>query len=89
MYEGLQQSAKDNLIIKPIAELTDEDALEVSKIWANGSHMSEESQIHGVKELLCSNLLYNRQTNISGIRWYRTFKYLESKNYIIEEKNKD
>lgn len=79
----------ENIGLFPLSELTDEDALEVSKIWANGSHLSEKGQIHGVKELLCSNLLYNRQTNIPGIRWYRTFKYLESKNYIIEDKSND
>jgi len=73
--------------MKHITKLTDEDALEVSKIFANGLHLSEESQIFQIKELLTSNKLYNHQTNIPGMRWYRAFKYLESKGYSIDEPN--
>jgi hypothetical protein len=79
----------ENIGIIPLSELTDEDALEVSKIWGVGSGISDESIIFQVKQILTTNQLYNKVTNIPPIGWYRTFKYLESKNYIIEEKSND
>lgn len=69
--------------MKKITELTDIDALAVANIF--GSHLSDESKICECKELLTTNRLYNLQTNISGIKWYRAFKYLEAQGYQIED----
>ncbi len=81
--------ATENIGLFPLSELTDEDALAVAKLLGGASHLSDEGQIHQAKELITTNNLYRQQTNIPGIYWYRAFKYLESKNYIIEEKSND
>jgi hypothetical protein len=70
--------------MKQISELSNEDALHVSNLFGNVSHLSEESRIEQAKDLLCTNRLYNMQTNIPGICWYRALKYLENKGYCID-----
>lgn len=70
--------------VRKLEEITDEHVLECSKIIGGNDHISDESKIYQFRELFCTNKLYNQQTNIPGIRWYRVFKYLESKGYIIE-----
>lgn len=70
---------------KPITELTDDDALAVFDILGNGGRaISNEAKIFEAKDLLATNRLYNAQTNIPGVYWYRVFNYLKSKGYKIE-----
>lgn len=71
--------------MKKITELTDADALEVANIIGGANHLSEDSRIYQMKDLLTTNRLYNAQTNIFGISWFKAFKYLESKGYQIWE----
>ncbi len=71
--------------MKSIEQLTDEDALEVSKLFGGAGHLCDDSRIAQTMELLTTNAFYNRQTNIAGINWYRAFKYLESKGYKIDK----
>lgn len=73
--------------MRPIKELTDADALKVAELISGWPVMSDESKIHQVKDLIATNKLYNNQTNIPGMKWYRIFKYLESAGYIIDKES--
>jgi hypothetical protein len=70
---------------KELIELSDEDALEASKLLGGASHLSDNGQIFQAKELLTTNKFFNHQTNIPGIKWWRALKYLESKGYKIDK----
>lgn len=68
--------------MKSLKDLTNTDAFEVANIL--GSHLSDEGKIQEACELFTTNRLFNQQTNIPGIKWYRAFKYLENAGYTIE-----
>ena len=68
--------------MKHLETITDQEALKAIDIVGGASHLSNDSKIHQFKELMEGR--FNKQTNIPGIRWYRMFKYLESKGYKIE-----
>jgi len=53
------------LLLIPLVELTNEDAIVIGKI-AGWSHLSE---------------LFNQQTNIAGFTWFKIHHYLLSKGY--------
>ena len=58
-----------------IDKITDEHALELSKIIGGANHLSNESQIFQLKQLF--------KTNISASRWLKAFQYLYSKSYAL------
>ena len=68
------------LLLIPLVELTNEDAIVIGKI-AGWSHLSDEGLIANVKELMCTNKLFNQQTNIAGFTWFKIHHYLLSKGY--------
>lgn len=74
------QERKDTL---NLSDITDEHALATSKILGGATHVSVESQIHQMREVLSRR--WNMQTNIPGIGWYRAWKYLQGLGYKIDE----
>ena len=66
-----------------IDKITDEHALELSKIIGGANHLSNESQIFQLKQLFSSPNFYVNQTNISASRWLKAFQYLYSKSYAL------
>lgn len=66
------------LLVTPLSDITDEDALEVANMlrW---NRYSEESKIHQAKELFSSHMF--RQTNISAWEWLGIFDFLRSRGY--------
>lgn len=71
--------------MKQLSQITDKDALEVANLLGGASHLSEQGRIFQCKEIIATNKLYNTQTNIPGIGWYRAFAYLKSQGYKIGE----
>ena len=71
------------LLLVPLNKLTDEDALAASKIMGGANHLSDKSQISQLKEIVCSNKLYNMQTNVSGANWFYLFQHLTLKGYAV------
>jgi len=68
------------LILKPLSDITDEDALEVANI-CRWNHLMESSRIVQAKELL--GRFWNGQTNLSGWDWIKIYQYLQSKGYDL------
>lgn len=68
--------------MKNLENITNFEAIEVAELLGSSSHLSDDSKIHQVKELL--ERRWNMQTNIPGIRWYRVWKYLEAQGYQID-----
>jgi hypothetical protein len=69
--------------MKSLQDITNADLIKISELLGGATHLSAEAQISQAKELFTTNRLYNQQTNIPGIRWYRAFKYLEQQGYDI------
>lgn len=67
---------------KPLAELSDNDALELYGFMA-GPSISDQAKIFQVKDYMTTNKFYNTQTNIPGKTWYKIFEFLLSKGYTI------
>lgn len=65
-----------------LEEISDQDALKVAELLGGASHLSKESQISQVKKLLKQR--HNAVTNITGMSWYKAWKYLESNGYKID-----
>lgn len=68
--------------MKDISEITNEHCLIVADIFGNSRHISDESKIFQVKEVISK--LHNGVTNISGYSWYKFFKFCEDNNYKID-----
>jgi len=70
---------KETLEIKP------EDALFIGKNVHGLDHMMDENIVHQVQQLFNWETHANvwTQTNVRGVDWYRTFKYLEEKGYDL------
>ncbi len=86
-FDGIDFLTSHNakIRLKPLPDISKKDALEVSKIIGGASHLSEESQISQVRDLLCSPNIYVNVTNISGIKWLLAFQYLELKGYDLPQ----
>lgn len=69
--------------LKPISEITDEDALHSTKLLRSGSHLSEESRISQFKQLFETPNFWVNQTNVSLSEMLRVFDYLRSKGYLL------
>lgn len=70
-------------VLSSLSDITDEHALEVAKVFGGIDHLSDESKIAQVKELICTNQLYTKQTNITGSRWLYVFQHLIKKGYAV------
>lgn len=64
-------------------KISDEHALEVSRILGGASHLSKESQIAQLKDLLSSPNFYNKQTNVSASSWLKAFQYMQRNGYAL------
>jgi hypothetical protein len=64
-------------------KISDEHALEVSRILGGASHLSKESQIAQLKDLLSSPNFYNKQTNVSASSWLKAFQYMQGVGYAL------
>lgn len=64
-------------------KISDEHALEVSRILGGASHLSKESQIVQLKDLLSSPNFYNKQTNVSASSWLKAFQYMQRNGYAL------
>jgi len=71
------------LLLTPLSSISDEHAIEVAKVFGGIDHLSDESKIAQVKELICTNQLYTKQTNITGSRWGYVFQHLIKKGYAV------
>lgn len=71
------------LALKSVSDITDEDALQGSKLVGGASHLSDESQIFQFKQLFESPNFWTRQTNIPLVKSLRVFDYLRSKGYAL------
>lgn len=71
------------LLLIPLQDITDEHTIEVGKVIGNVAHLSDDSIIHQVKEIICTNRIYNMQTNVPAIRWMYAFQYLIQKGYAV------
>lgn len=60
--------------MRSICDITNVECIELAKIIGGADHISQESQIAQIKELL--NGIYTKQTNLPGIKWMRAGKYL-------------
>ena len=69
-----QADLPHKLILRTVSELTDAEYLQCSKILKCPSGISEEAQIHQVKELLTE--MHKKQTNIHGTEWVLLCIYL-------------
>ncbi len=67
-----------SLNLRKIEDITDNEALEVGKILPGASHLSNESIIAQVRDLLSSPNIYTKVTNIAGMSWNHLFQYLAS-----------
>ncbi len=64
-------------------KISDEHALAVSRILGGASHLSKESQIAQLKDLLSSPNFYNKQTNVSASSWLKAFQYMQRNGYAL------
>lgn len=64
-------------------KISDEHALVVSRILGGASHLSKESQIAQLKDLLSSPNFYNKQTNVSASSWLKAFQYMQGVGYAL------
>ena len=69
------------LELKSLSEITDEEAIEISKIFG-WNHYSDESKIHQVKNFVidCSNY---HSSNISSNENFNLIDFLRSKGYAV------
>src|ERR1700741_2755888 len=71
------------IILKPISDISDEHALKVSELFGGASHLSKESQISQVKQVLSSPNFWINVTNITGASWLKVFQYLQFEGYDL------
>jgi hypothetical protein len=69
------------LILRPLSDMTEEEAIEIADILGGASHLSRDSKIHAAREL-ANRMLYT-QTNIWGINWMRLTVHLLSKGFDL------
>ena len=72
-----------NIQLKSLVNICDSDAIEISDILGNCSHLSYESKIQQIKELFISPNFYNKQTNIPANSWINVFQYLQFTGYAL------
>jgi hypothetical protein len=66
-----------------LTNITDAHCIELAEILGVVHHLSEVAKITQVKQLI--ERRYNGVTNLSGMSWYKGFKFLEQKGYKIED----
>jgi hypothetical protein len=66
----------NNKEVRQFSDLTDVECLSLSELTGCADHLSEQSQIHQVRELFQNNGFYNRQTNLPGRIWLKIIDYL-------------
>lgn len=71
-----------SLFLKTLSSISDEDAIEVAGILGGSTHLSDESKIHQVNQLL-NTPFFTGQTNISASSWLNCFDFLRSKGYAL------
>jgi hypothetical protein len=69
------------LILRPLSDMTGDECIKVASILGVSSHLSNESKIFQVKELMAD--IFHKQTNIPGYRWMQLTKYLLSKGFDL------
>lgn len=70
-------------VLTPLSRITDEHKIELAKIIGGCDHLSDEGKISAIESLFCTNSLYNKQTNIPGVRFFYAQQYLLSKGYAV------
>jgi hypothetical protein len=68
-------------LLRSLSDMTEEEAAEVADILGNASHLSKESKIAQVMEILPR--LLHMQTNVWGINWIKLTVYLLSKGFDL------
>ena len=71
------------LLLTPLEQIGDEDAINVFNIIGISTHLSDESKAIQCKELFTTNDFYTKQTNISASSYLKAFQYLQSKGYAL------
>jgi len=74
-------SKYDAIELKPLSKISDEDVIEVAKIF-RWNHYSDESKVFQVKTFLSQYLDYHN-TNISPNEYFQLCDYLRSKGYAL------
>jgi hypothetical protein len=77
-YPGIENI---KLVLRKLTSILDEESVEAAEVLGGASHLSRDSQIHQVKELM--RTIYHKQTNIPGYRWMELTRYLLSKGFDI------
>lgn len=72
--ESMIELEKRQIVVRSVCDITNVECTELAKILGGADHISQESQIAQIKELL--NGIYTKQTNLPGIKWMRVGKYL-------------
>lgn len=85
LFEVVRGRDLDNIkpILRPLSDMTDEEALKCGEILGGMSHLSNDSIIHQIKDLIGTNKLYTMQTNISGIKWIYLTPFLLKQSFDI------
>jgi hypothetical protein len=68
-------------ILKRLSDMSEEDAISIAEILGGASHLTRDSQIHQVKELLTD--IHHKQTNVPGYRWMMLTVFLLKKGYWL------
>lgn len=71
------------LELTPLSKISDEDAIEMANIIGNCSHISDESKVSQLNDLLSTPNFSNKQTNISASKWLVAFQTLTAKGYAL------
>lgn len=81
--ESVKGTTFGYLKLKPMSQISDEDALKAVDLLGKSNNSSEESRIFQFKKLFESPNFWVNQTNIPLVKMLKVFDFLRSKGYAL------